>query len=359
MATKVKTEPEEEVQPSTSGGGAPTQEPEEKSESGESMESDEIDDEFLSNYCETAEIIQPMTVSKELFYTDEMVAQNYARLSKQDKERFDQMKELAEAIKKETGDYSLIEDLMARVVGKRFGIMTRGDVKAVMGKEGEGAKGGKHLKQEGSRLVIKSELGVEAEKIVISAIVPSEELTLLPYCIKESEEQSDCETIGSNSDIKEIDKTEVRNILKELAGLKRKEAECFDRLAKVVPDMQDNEVIVVAEKVRGFELSQCVYQMNQCIANPRDFHATLAAGERLYSLYKFNQTGTPPISVPELCNYYDVGKMKIYELLRCEKYKYPTKEETEKKPIRRIGPEKVEEEPPEKRNKKTKAAPTT
>ena len=113
MATKVKTEPEEEVQLSTSGGSVPTQEPEEKSESGESMKSDEIDDEFLTNYCETAEIIQPMTVSKELFYTDEMVARNYTRLSKQDKERFDQMKELAEAIKKETGDYSLIEDLMA------------------------------------------------------------------------------------------------------------------------------------------------------------------------------------------------------------------------------------------------------
>ena len=116
MATKVKTEPEEEVQLSTSGGGTPTQEPEEKSKSGESMESDEIDDEYLSNYCETAEIIQPMTVSKELFDTDSMVARNYARLSK-DQKRFDQMKELAESIKQETGDYSLIEDLMARVAG--------------------------------------------------------------------------------------------------------------------------------------------------------------------------------------------------------------------------------------------------
>ena len=229
MVTKVKTEPEEEVQPSTSGGGMPTEEPEKKDKSEESIESDEIDDEYLSNYCETAEIIQPMTVSKELFYTDEMVARNYARLSKQDKERFDQMKELAEAIKKETGDYSLIEDLMARVVGERFGGMTRGDVKAIMGKEGEGAKGGKHLKQEGSRLVIKSEQGVKTEKVVISAIVPSEELALLPYCVKESEEQSDCETIGSDSDIEEINKTEVHNILKELAGLRRKEAECFDR----------------------------------------------------------------------------------------------------------------------------------
>ena len=79
MATKVKVEPEEEVRPSTSGGGAPAQEPEEKSESGESMESDEIDDEYL------AEIIQPITVSKELFYTDSMVARNYERLSPEDK----------------------------------------------------------------------------------------------------------------------------------------------------------------------------------------------------------------------------------------------------------------------------------
>ena len=112
--------------------------------------------------------------------------------------------------------------------------------------------------------------------------------------------------------------------------------------------MWDSEVVVVAEKVRGFKLPQCVYQMNECIANPRDFHAALPAGERLYSLYKFNQTGASPISVPKLCSHYDVGKMKIYELLPGEKYKYPTKEEAEKKPVRRIQPEKVEEEPPEK-----------
>ena len=49
--------------------------------------------------------------------------------------------------------------MMARVVGERFGGMSKEDVKAVMGKEGEGAEGGKHLKQEGSRLVIKSKPG--------------------------------------------------------------------------------------------------------------------------------------------------------------------------------------------------------
>ena len=314
MVTKIKTEPEE-VQPSTSGGGAQTKEPEKKVESEESFESDEIDDKFLSNYCKTAEIPHPMTVSKELFYMDKMVARNYARLSKQDQERFNQMKELAQAIKKETGDYSLIEDLMARVEGERFGGMSREDVKAIMGKRGRRSQRGKHLKQEDSRLVIKSESGVETEKVVISAIVPSEELALLPYCIKESEEQSDCETIHSDSNIEEINKTEVHNILKELVGLRWKEAECFDRLAQAVPNMQDNEVVILAEKVRGSELSQCVYQMNQRIDNPRDFHAALAVGEWLYSLYKYNQAGTPPMLIPDLCTYFDVGKTKLYELL--------------------------------------------
>ena len=124
--------------------------------------------------------------------------------------------------------------------------------------------------------------------------------------------------------------------------------------------MRDSEVVVMAEKVRGPKLPQCIYGMSERINHPRDFRATLAAGERLYSLYKFNQAGTPPISIPELCNYYDVGKMKIYELLHGGKYKYSTKEEeTEKKPACRIIPEKIEEEPPAKKSKKTKATPTT
>ena len=274
METRVKVEPEEEVRPGTSGGDMqPEQQPEmaekmvkEASDSEETLDSDDIDDEFLTQYCETVDSIQPMTVSKELFYTDSMVARNYERLS-EDKKHFDQMKELTESAKQETGDYSLIEDLMARVVGERFGTMKAKDVEAVMGKPGEGAEGGKHVKKERSRLTIKSEPGAEADKVVISVIVPAEESTLIPYCVKENEEE-DCKTIGTNSDVEEINKEEVRNVLKELADLKRKEAECYERLAKTVPDMQETEVVIMAEKVKGTELPKCVYQMSQRIGNP-------------------------------------------------------------------------------------------
>ena len=79
--------------------------------------------------------------------------------------------------------------------------------------------------------------------------------------------------------------------------------------------MQDNEVVILAEKVKGSELPQCVHQMSQHINNPRDFHATLAMGKQLYSLYKFNQAGMPPTLIPDLCTYFDVGKTKMYKLL--------------------------------------------
>ena len=55
--------------------------------------------------------------------------------------------------------------------------------------------------------------------------------------------------------------------------------DCFDRLAQAIREMQDNEVVVIAEKVRGSELPQCVYEMSQRINHPRDFHAALAVGE--------------------------------------------------------------------------------
>ena len=157
MSSKVKTELEEEPQPSTSGGGVqPEKQPEvvseEQGEGEESFDSDVIDEEFLDQYCKEVEHIWPMTISKELFYTDSMVARNYARLSKEDQAHFNQMKELAESMKQEMGDYSLIEDLMARVIGERFGVMKKEDVSAVMGRPGERAAGGKHLKQEGGRL---------------------------------------------------------------------------------------------------------------------------------------------------------------------------------------------------------------
>ena len=166
-----------------------------------------------------------MTISKELFYADDMVAKHYEKLSDEDKARFDQMKDLAQAIKRDTGDYGLIEDLMAWVVTQHFGQMKKEDVASMMGKEGEGVKGGKGLEHVGGRLQIKKEPGTEPDKVIVTAIVPAEEASLIPYHIVEDKDRSDCFTIGSeDSDIEEIDKMQVKSVLKELAELKCKEA---------------------------------------------------------------------------------------------------------------------------------------
>ena len=348
-SVKVKMEPEE-VQPSTSGQSeqgvseqvVSQQVAGEQVEGEESYDSDQFD-EFLTEYCETVDIPHPMTISKELFYTDEMVARNYNHLSKEDKDRFNQTKVLAESVKQEMGDYGLIEDLMSRVVAQHFSYMKKKDVAAVMGKEGVGTTGGKELKQEGGRLMIKWEPGAEPEKVVVTATVPSEEPTLLPYHIVEDEDRSDCVTIGlEDSDIEEIDKDEVRDTLKALADLKRKDAECLDKLVQVVPEMRDSKVVVVSEKVRGTDLPQCVHDMYSRINHPCNFRAALVAGECLFSQYKFNQAETPIVSIPELCTYFDVGKTKLYEIPRGGKY--GKEGEVEKKPLKRIKPEPVKEE---------------
>ena len=75
-----------------------------------------ITDELLQKYGSDMPSELPMTISEELFYFNAMVQREYDRLSKEDKKRFDQMKVLAERIKKETGQYVPIEDMMARVV---------------------------------------------------------------------------------------------------------------------------------------------------------------------------------------------------------------------------------------------------
>ena len=139
---------------------------EESSSSGEEVE--EIDpsfitDKLLQKYASEMPSEIPMTISEELFYSDAMVQREYDHLSEEDKKRFDQMKVLAEKIKKETGQYVLIEDMMARVVAQRFGRMTQQNIATVLGPSGEGPAAGKVLEKKGDILRIKTEEGSEEE----------------------------------------------------------------------------------------------------------------------------------------------------------------------------------------------------
>ena len=135
---------------------------EESSSSGEEIE--EIDpscitEELLQKYASEMPSQIPMTVSEELFYSDALVQKEYNQLSEEDKARFDQMKVLAEKIKKETGQYVPIEDMMARVVTQRFGRMTQQNIATILGPSGEGSTAGRILEKKGDILRIKTERG--------------------------------------------------------------------------------------------------------------------------------------------------------------------------------------------------------
>ena len=96
--------------------------------------------------------------------------------------------------------------------------------------------------------------------------------------MEEDEDAPDCISIGSEDTDVGIQKPEVQAILKELAGIKRKEADCYERLAAAIPGMTD-EVTEVGEKVRLSKLPRCVDQLYDRLKDLRNFRTVLAVGE--------------------------------------------------------------------------------
>ena len=108
----------EVVEEKTGGEPKPGTSKEVEESSSSEREVEEIDlslitDELLQKYTSEMPSELLMTISEELFYSDAMVWKEYDHLSEEDKKRFDQMKTLAKKIKKETGQYVPIEDMMA------------------------------------------------------------------------------------------------------------------------------------------------------------------------------------------------------------------------------------------------------
>ena len=193
---------------------------------------------------------------------------------------------------------------------------------------------------------IKAEEGSEEErKVVLTAIVPNEDPACLAYCVEEDEDVPECVSIASEDSDIAVQKPEVQAILKELAGIKRKEGDCYEWFVAAIPDMTDEEITEVGERVQPSKLPKCIDQLYDRLKNPRNFRTILAVGERMFSLYKHEQAGEPIAEVPELCERYDIGKTKLYEVLRGGKYKkeMSTPKPESAKPARRVATIKLGE----------------
>ena len=159
---------------------------------------------------------------------------------------------------------------------------------------------------------------------MLTAVVPSEDPACLAYCVEEDKNAPDCISISSEDMDMEIQKPEVKAILEELADIKRKEADCYERLVAAIPRMTDEEVTEVGERVRPSRLPKCVDQLYDKLKNPRNFRTILVVGKWVFSIYKHEQMGEPLVEVPELCKRYEVGKTRLYEVLQGGKYKKET-----------------------------------
>ena len=91
--------------------------------------------------------------------------------------------------------------------------------------------------------------------------MPTEDPACLAYCVEEDEDAPEYVSIASEDSDLAVQKPEVQAILQELASLKRKEADCYDRLAAAIPEMTDEEVMEVGERVRPSKLPKCVDQL--------------------------------------------------------------------------------------------------
>ena len=187
-------------------------------------------------------------------------------------------------------------------------------------------------------------------------IIPNEDTAVIPCHKVEDEDKYDCITLGSDdSNVKEINKDKVKSVLEELAELRCKEADCIDKLAQAVPEMGDNEIVIVSEKIKGMDLPKHVYNMYDRIGNPRNFKAAFATGEQLLSLYHKNQVGADVETIQNLCTHFDVGQMKLFEILHCQKY--GKEEPNVQKPPRCVIPVQVKEDPRKEKEEEEQPAP--
>ena len=140
--------------------------------------------------------------------------------------------------------------MMVQVVAQRFGRITQQNIATVLGPLGEGSTTGKVLEKKGDILRIKAEEGSEKEwKVMLTAVVLSEDSACLAYCVEEDKDVPDCISISSEDTDMEIQKPKVKAILKESVDIKRKEADCYEWFTAAIPGMTDEEVTEVGERV--------------------------------------------------------------------------------------------------------------
>ena len=262
--------------------------------------------------------LEPIEIDPVLLMTDKQIKAEVDKLPPFQKALFEDVKKFAEDREAEEGICEPVDTLMQTLIKTHYPPIPTEVVKAVVKSEIE-------EQQESSSTIT-------SEKALVTAIFPSTDPVILNYNLKgKSAERTDEDyiSIGDESDVEELDSIEIAQIWKDMAKLKRKEAELYDKLVAAAPTMTQSDLLYSVEKTPRptSQLPECVEEMYERIGDPHKFRVALAAGEHLVNIYKHNRDDVKIKSIDATAHRFEVRRKDVYELLRGEKYLKPKKRE--------------------------------
>ena len=202
--------------------------------------------------AEEGELIQ-VEMDPLLLMSDTQIKAEIAKLSPEEKAKFDDFSSFAEDLHGETGKYELMDQVMKQLVKVRYLGIPPAVVSQLIQPEDQPEEGAVEV------LPITEP---SSDKALITAIFPSTDPAVLSYNLKgkaAERKDKDYESVGSQSDEEELNSTQIAQIWHDMAKLKREEAALYDKLAKAAPTMTQSDLLYSVEKTPhpASQLPQC------------------------------------------------------------------------------------------------------
>ena len=265
--------------------------------------------------AEEGELI-PVEMDPLLLLSDTQIKAEIAKLSPEEKAKFDDFSSFTEDWHSETGKYEPMDQVMKQLVKVRYPGIPPAVASQLIQPEDQPEEGAIEVPPISEPSI---------DKALITAIFPSTDPAVLSYNLKgkaAERKDEDYESVGSQSDEEELDSTQIAQIWCGMAKLKREEAALYDKLAKATPTMTQSDLLYSVEETPHptSQLPQCAEDMYSRIDNPYHFRVALAAAERLVNLYRQNREDIKPEPLQNTAYHFEVTKKDVYELLWGEKY---------------------------------------
>ena len=177
-----------------------------------------------------------------LLLSDTQIKAEIAKLSPEEKAKFDDFASFAEDWHGETSKYEPMDQVMKHLVKVRYLGIPTAVVSQLIQPENQ-------PEEEAVEVPPISE--PSSDKALITAIFPSTDPAVLSYNLKGKAAQrkdDDYESVGSQSDEEELDSTQIAQIWCNMAKLIREEAALYDKLAKAAPTMTQSDLLYSVEK---------------------------------------------------------------------------------------------------------------